>query len=326
MSNHLNNGKAWIIGAGNMARAYAPVLKALRVPFIVIGRGEERAAAFTQETGVPAISGGLDAFLAKKPPLPSFVISAVQVEFASETLRKLLEYGVKYILAEKPAGLTPEELQANANIAKENNAIVNIAYNRRFYASTITAERLIAEDGGIKAMSFEFTELWRVISQCKGDVSGWFYANSTHVCDLAFYLGGVPRQMACYQKRGIDGYTSTVSFAGAGITTKDVPFTYQANYLLPGRWGVEVLTSKRRLILRPMEQLQVWPLGSFVIEPFEIDDALDKQYKPGLYLQVKTFMENPVSPRFLTLAQQAEHMRIYRIMHEESGMECSAMA
>jgi hypothetical protein len=40
-----------------------------------------------------------------------------------------------------------------------------------------------------------------------------------------------------------------------------------------------------------MESLQVQRIGSVAIEPVEIDDALDKSYKPGLYLQAKAFLD-----------------------------------
>lgn len=48
-----------------------------------------------------------------------------------------------------------------------------------------------------------------------------------------------------------------------------------ADWEAPGRWGVEVLTRNNRLILRPMEHLQVTPLGSVKVEAVSLEDKLD---------------------------------------------------
>ena len=52
---------------------------------------------------------------------------------------------------------------------------------------------------------------------------------------------------------------------------KGAMFSYFADWEAPGRWGLEVLTRKRRLIFRPMEQLQVMPLGSVKIDSVELE-------------------------------------------------------
>ena len=55
-----------LVGAGNMAREYAKVLKALKKSFLAVGRGEENASAFEKTTGIPAVTGGLEKWLKKK--------------------------------------------------------------------------------------------------------------------------------------------------------------------------------------------------------------------------------------------------------------------
>ena len=321
MPNNIGKDLVWIIGAGNMACAYAKVLKALDLPFIAIGRSEERTKQFRDQTGAEAYSGGIEDFLKKNPELPLFAIVAVQTPLISECACLLLNYGVKKILVEKPGALKVSQLDQTAALAKEKDAIVRVGYNRRFFASTLAAEKIIEKDGGVRSFCFEFTELYRVISTLQGDVSRWFYGNSSHVLDLAFYLGGTPKEMACYKKDQVEGYTSTVMFSGAGISEKDALFSYQANYLAPGRWGVEVLTRKHRLIFRPLEQLQVQELGSFSAEPYTIDASLDAEFKGGLYLQVKTFLETPDDLRLLSIEEQAQHMRWYEKIHNGTANE-----
>ena len=71
-----------------------------------------------------------------------------------------------------------------------------------------------------------------------------------------------------------------------------------------------MLTRKRRFIFRPMEQLQVVPLGSVKIESVEVDDRLDKEFKPGLHGQVTAFL-NRDDRLFCTIEEQLRHCAVY---------------
>jgi hypothetical protein len=51
-----------------------------------------------------------------------------------------------------------------------------------------------------------------------------------------------------------------------------------------------MLTRNHRLIFRPLEKLQIQKNGSVAVEMVEIDDRLDKEFKPGLYKQVEAFV------------------------------------
>ena len=50
----------------------------------------------------------------------------------------------------------------------------------------------------------------------------------------------------------------TVVIAGAGVTERNIMFSYHADWQALGRWSVEVLTYKRRFIFRPMKQLLLY--------------------------------------------------------------------
>lgn len=301
----------WIIGAGTIAQEYAKVLTALGYQFQMIGRGEEKARQVEKTLGYKVIRGGLDGFLEIKPGLPDAAIVASNLGSLSANTLSLLNYGVKRILCEKPGFLFPEECEKVATVAKEKNAEVYLAYNRRFFSSVLRAQEIIVEDGGVTSFNFEFTEWGHVIAKYnkpEDELKNWFFANSSHVVDLAFFLGGEPVKMDC-NTAGEISWHKPAAFAGAGVTDRGALFSYQANWAAPGRWGVEILTAQHRLYLRPMESLLIQNLGSVAINPVEIDDHLDKEYKPGFYMETKAFLDGE-SKRLCSIAQQLNHARI----------------
>lgn len=310
----------WIIGAGIIAQEYGKVLSALGYDYTVIGRGEQSAAKFKDVTGKDAVIGGLEAFLLTNPTPADKAIVATNLNALSVNTIQLIKYGVKEIFCEKPGFLYPEECATVLEAAKEKKAQVYLAYNRRFFASVLKAQEIIEEDGGVTSFNFEFTEWGHVIQNLnkpKDDLENWMYANSSHVIDLAFFLGGNPVQMNCFTA-GELSWHKPVAFAGAGVTDNGSLFNYAANWAAPGRWGVEILTSKHRIYLRPMEQLHIQNLGSVAINPVEIDDHLDKEFKPGFYLETKAFVDGEDS-RLCSIEEQFNH--IYEIYNRIKGLE-----
>ncbi|QOW61715.1 Gfo/Idh/MocA family oxidoreductase [Treponema pedis] len=306
--------KIWLIGVGYMGIEYAKVLHDIDCEFICIGNGESSAKKFEEATGLSVIRGGLSNFLKTKPAVPDYAIVCVSVESLAKVAVGLINYNVKNILLEKPAGRNPQEIISVYESAENKKAKVFLAYNRRFYASTIAAKKIITEDGGIQSFNFEFTEWSNTISNIdKADSvkNYWFLANSTHVCDLAFYVGGVPSEITCYHSGNLLWHKSAAIFAGAGITENNVLFSYQANWSAPGRWSVEFLTNKHRLIFRPMEKLQIQNLDSVLVNFCDIDYFLDEKYKPGLFLQVKNFLENNTNG-LCSITDQIRLLSIYK--------------
>jgi len=280
---------------------------------LVIGRGEHSAISFEEKTGHDVIVGGLSKFLDSSPTIPKAAIVAVDVEHLCDLSTDLLKYGVKNILVEKPAGLKGEEIESLHKLASFKQADIFVAYNRRFFSSVIKARDLIASDGGVRSFNFEFTEWGHVIGKLDKSAESlnrWFIANSTHVVDLAFYLGGEPSDISCFSGGGVDWHQVASKFSGAGMTTGGATFCYQADWESAGRWSVEILTSENRYIFRPMEALSVQRRGTVVTQVVDIDDSLDKEFKPGLYLQVEAFLNNRTE-QLCSLSSQHNMMATY---------------
>lgn len=304
------SARVLIVGIGFMGTAYAAVLKALGIPAVGVGRSEAGVAAFQTATGLPGVAGGLEGWRARGDATPSEAIVCVSVEETAAVVRALLALGVPRILVEKPGATTAAELASLSADCTRAGADVRIAYNRRFYESVAEARRRIEAEGGVESFHFEFTEREKDANPAKFSDAvrrHWALANSSHVMDLAFHLGGHPAQLSHQVAGSLPWHPGGSRFAGSGVSQHGALFTYCANWTSGGRWAVELMTRESRLILKPLEQLQVQKRGSFAVETVSVDDSLDKQFKPGLYRQTLAFLDGAHTDRLQPIQVQAEH-------------------
>jgi len=311
MSDHI---EVLLVGCGSMAIEYAKVLTALGVSIKTVGNSKVGADRFYDATGIKATPGSIELYVSNTKDIPSFAIVATPMLTLATVTRLLLEAGVKNILVEKPGCFNMVEALEILTLKQEKNARINIAYNRRFLASSMEAERIIAEDGGLSSFNFEFTE-WASTVEKTGhpDIvkQNWLLGNSTHVIDLAFYHGGHPVEMYSFISGELSWHINGAVYSGAGRTDRGCLFSYQANWLAPGRWGVELLTNNHRIYLRPMEKIGIQKINSVSVEELITDDELDKLYKPGFYEQTRIFLTNGDDSRLCTIEEHVENMKIY---------------
>ncbi len=294
-----------------MGREYFKVLRGLNEPVKVIGRGVQSAAEFKFATGQTVILGNLELVI-EEERAPERAIVAVSIDNLAQVASTLIRAGTKRLLLEKPGSLNRKQLANLDLLASAYGAKLLIGYNRRFFAATLAAERMIAEDGGATSCVFEFTEWAQTIQPLKLDDAikqNWMYSNASHVSDLAFYLCGLPAEMASYRGGEFDWHRSSTQFVGAGLTELGVFFSYHADWQAPGRWGVEVMTRKRRFVFRPMEKLQITYIASTAIDTVDLDYSLDQKYKPGLFLQTQAFLAGE-DQRICSIAYQRKHLDV----------------
>jgi len=296
-----------LIGAGPMAIAYGKVLNGLGVDWAAVGRGTASAAKFEAETGHKPRLGGLDAFLATRPSLAAIAtIVALPIRSLAGATKALIESGANKILVEKPAGTTLAEIKDVGRIVSRTPAAVFVAYSRRFCASVTAARAMIAEDGGVSSFHMDFTERVNQIMATGHEAAvlrSWLLANSSHVTDLAFHLAGDPVEASGLTEGALDWHPAGAVFVGHGRTATGAIFTWHADWTSAGRWGIDLRTRRRRLILQPLESLAVQEKGSFAITQHPLDDELDRRYKPGLYREVEAFLcDDPAGRCLPTLA------------------------
>ncbi len=313
MSNNLKVS-CLLVGAGDIATEYAKVLKNLKVPFQVVGRGEASAAKFYQETGVRPVIGGLTQYFQAGESLPMNAIVAVDIPELASVTTLLTGKGVNRILVEKPLTFDENVLSDLITLKKSHQTDIYVAYNRRFYSSVLECKKRLTEDGGVTSFNFEFTEWTHQLSKLnlESEVKkNWLLANSTHVIDLAFFLGGEPSEVITFAEKG-KVWPGNTRFVGAGKSNTGALFAYTADWESSGRWRVELLTKKNRYTLCPLEELRVQAIGSLKAEVVKIDNRSDLQFKPGFYGQVSAFLNSENHKSLLTLEEHAKRYPLYR--------------
>mgnify|MGYP000444471115 CR=1 FL=1 len=318
----------WLIGAGPMAGDYADVLKSLGVDFKVITRSKDNAVKLSESKKIEVISGGVSNFLASSPSVCDAAIVAVPIDQLNVVTTELINYGVKNVLLEKPGGIDFNEVTELCEKSKAKGAEISIAYNRRFYASVMKAKQLIESEGGVTSFHFEFTEWSDSIAKLKKGSStkkNWLMANSSHVIDLAFYLGGEVSQLAGFSsgENRLDWHKASSKYSGAGCTKNGATFSYCANWDAPGRWALEFMTPQNRYYFKPMEKLFVQARNSVALSEVEVDYSLEETFKPGLYQQVKAFLNTEAAQDLLSLERHLKKRALYETIENGGSLEIS---
>jgi predicted dehydrogenase len=297
--------------------AYAQVLQHMGRPFRCAGRGAETAAQFRAKTGVPAGTGPLTDQLAGQDLADTLAIVAVDVLQLASVCEVLLDLGCARILVEKPGALDLAGMRALA--AQDPEHRIRIAYNRRFLKSAQRAAEIIAQDGGVQTLHFEFTELPDRVESLGVHppevLANFGFANASHVFDLAFHLARAEADLsgvtlsAALQRGSLSWHDEGSRMVGCGAIGSEALFTCSADWRSGGGWAVELTTAHRRLRLRPLEQLTEQLRETFTVAPVALE--VDPEgLKPGLYDMMQDMLERDGSS-LPNMAQQVVRMECF---------------
>jgi hypothetical protein len=294
MQNYVIKEDVWLIGSGSVAVEYAKVLDSLGVRFSLLGRRDVNQDKFPNSP-IVIVEGGFENISKYAFETPIFAFVLVDVENLYSVAKKCISIGIKNVLVEKPGSLNTSEIKELCSYAKLNLSKVFVAYNRRFYQSTKWIKNLVHQLKGFDTVHFEFTEwIHRLRYTVKSDkvISNWFFANSTHLIDLVFFIVGEPTVLNSYISSSDGMNYRSNSFAGSGITTQGTLFSYSSNWDSTGNWSIILSTKGKKYLLSPLEEIRVQSdLG--VNTPFnliELKNTIDQEFKAGFYEMISTFL------------------------------------
>jgi len=288
-----NNVDIILIGAGQNAECYAKVLAFLKLPAIVVTRGEDKANKFKKvHTSFEVVHGGIEKYAASYN-IPANAIVSTNIDSLYEITVLLIQSGVKNILVEKPVALYADRIKDLVNLSIKEDCNIFVALNRRSYSSIRYVKENIIKDGGALSCHFNFTEAiskLKIDSYSESTLNFWGLSNSIHLIDSVFYLIGTPKELNTniFQPT-LNWHKSGTIFNGNGVSESGTIFSYDANWDAPGRWGIQIMTKKKKYILSPLESVQEQNLESFNVFEVKIKDDIDKSFKPGFFLQTKNF-------------------------------------
>lgn len=251
--------QATIVGFGNMGRQYFKALKSLGVKKIrVCSRSENPLKEISDNPGVTTLCGGFSKWNLKAQ-LAELAIIAVPIADIIPATLHLREWGFKKFLIEKPIALYSQEVQSLTQRFEKDSVDAVCAFNRVAYPSLLKARSLVQREGGITSCTYTFTEFIKGMHE--GDYPDevkkrWGLANSLHVMSMAHALIGWPKEWRCYQGGAtVTWHPTGTVFVGSGISERNIPFSYQADWGSTGRWSVEIHTGVSSYRFCPLEKL-----------------------------------------------------------------------
>lgn len=303
-----------IVGTGGMAAEYAKALRHFGLApdaIGVLGRDRDKTAAFAAaQGGLVPLAGGFAAHDHRAFPADAAIVAVPPTKLA-DAAERLMDDGVARILVEKPGAMSAARLERVKTRAEACGAKVALACNRRFFPSVVATRDAIAADGGLLAANFDITELEsRTVSDPV--VTGWGAAalerlgvvNSIHVLDLFAHLAGLPAEWNHHRRGSLPWHPSGAMFWGSGVTGRNVAFTYLSCWNSAGRWGVELMTPARKIILRPLETAIAQAATGFQTAPLAQEQE-PAELKPGLAGMLRAFLAGGPGAEHLCSLDQA---------------------
>lgn len=309
---NFENKTILILGSGWMARQYATALKEMNIKDVTIfSRNEEKTVSLCSEFGFRAIFGKPEEIISEIPK-KDLVIVATSISSLIQMTKIVVNSGQSNILVEKPGSLYPQELLDLEKIS--DGCRVRIAYNRLTYPNLYKLKSLVMQEGGISSCSFNFTERIQSIDFKKenSDVYlRWGISNSLHIISMVFELIGFPKESLFYQSGKLPWHPTGSIFVGSGLSEKNIPFSYHADWGSSGRWGIEVMTNENAYRLVSLEELFVCHKNSFTWESIPFRTSYPKA-KQGLCEEIAIMLDEKLEEKvpLVTLSLAAKFNKI----------------
>ena len=139
----------------------------------------------------------------------------------------------------------------------------------------------------------------------------WGISNSLHVISMAMELIGMPKKITTNQHGNLKWHPTGSIFVGNGVSEKNIPFSYHANWEGVGRWGIEVVTKKNIYRLSPLEKLFVLKKGTTEWKEIQIKNIFPK-IKMGLAEEIVIMLDDALEKqlKMVTIKRAIEYNKL----------------
>jgi len=295
-----------------MAKQHAKALSNMGFKDVtIVSRTQENVEKLCKEFGFHPLSGGYEKHLGNLKEMDLVIITTPPSDLLSAA-ESAINANQTNILIEKPGSLYVQELLAFNK--KIQNQRIRIGWHRLLSPSFQKLKSLIEEDGGLSSCRFTFTEWIETIPFEKYGpevCNRWGIANSLHIISMAFDLIGMPKEITPFQGGELEWHKAGSIFVGSGISEKNIPFSYDADWKSGGRWGIEVMTEKNVYKMIPVEELHKCKKGSVDWESVPLETTFPN-VKQGVAEEIAVMVadEKEEHIKLVTLPRAAEFNKI----------------
>lgn len=249
---------ATVVGYGNMGRQFVAGLQQLGVKRIrVCSHPSPELERLRDKNGMTIYAAKVETLQVAPDPNELGII-ALPIASLAGGAKHLASLGYRKLLIEKPVSLWSSEIEASLRSFEQQNVEAYCGYNRAAYPSLCEGLARAAEVGGITSCTYTFTEFIHKLDPSRytrDEMTRWGIANSLHVMSMAHGFIGLPASWKAYRRGALSWHPSGAVFTGSGISQKDIPFSYHADWGSSGRWSVEIHTPGPSYRFCPLEKL-----------------------------------------------------------------------
>jgi predicted dehydrogenase len=289
-----------VAGAGNYSHHHLKVLASLtNVTLVGISnRGRSDIESVARQYGVNAAFTNYEQMLDSTRPDGVFVV--VSHFETARVATSCLERGIPCLI-EKPAGFASAETASLAKLAADHQCLNIVGVNRRYWSILHNALTLILQHGPLFGILIDAPEAirWRR-SQSAHDprlYDLWIVANTIHAIDLFRCLGGEVTEVQSLKTSWTEA--SGDSFTAVLRLSRDCLGTFISHYNSGGEWSVTLYGDRLKAViwLGSMKGHVYFDRGRTIPVPV---DAVDLNYRAGLYAQDRAFIHALASGEKLT--------------------------
>jgi predicted dehydrogenase len=289
-----------VAGAGNYSHHHLKVLASLtNVTLVGISnRGRSDIESVARQYGVNAAFTNYEQMLDSTRPDGVFVV--VSHFETARVATSCLERGIPCLI-EKPAGFASAETASLAKLAADHQCLNIVGVNRRYWSILHNALTLILQHGPLFGILIDAPEAirWRR-SQSAHDprlYDLWIVANTIHAIDLFRCFGGEVTEVQSLKTSWTEA--SGDSFTAVLRLSRDCLGTFISHYNSGGEWSVTLYGDRLKAViwLGSMKGHVYFDRGRTIPVPV---DAVDLNYRAGLYAQDRAFIHALASGEKLT--------------------------